>query len=93
MIARRVRSMGLAVEMVLLTPGIPLIDMLDDACRRRLLFSVLVTEQHELHGSCTVHVLNGPNKQGTAYTTTSTALSLSMCTTEKSGVKATAYAT
>eukprot|EP00117_Sycon_ciliatum_P030788 scpid26900/ scgid6224/ Nuclear receptor coactivator 5; Coactivator independent of AF-2 len=63
MIARRVRSMGLAVEMVLLTPGIPLIDMLDDACRRRLLFSVLVTEQHELHGSCTVHVLNGPNKQ------------------------------
>ena len=64
MIARKVRDMGMRVEMVLLTPDVTLAGMLEDAVRRHLLYSVLVTEQHELHVSCTVHILEGRMQQG-----------------------------
>ena len=64
MVRDRVEILGLIVETTQLSPTVSLAETLDNAARRGLLYTVIITNQHEAHRSVTLTILHGRNPQG-----------------------------
>ncbi len=58
-VASKIHSTGLKVEICNLPPGMTVIEEVEDALVRGLLFAVVITERHVEHNSVTVDVLHG----------------------------------
>lgn len=54
------------MECAHLPETIPLLDELEDAAKRGVLFGIIISSQHEVHRSVTVHILHG-KQQGNHY--------------------------
>ena len=64
MVRQRIETLGLKVDMAQLSPTVNLAEALDNAARRGLLYTIIVTPQHESHRSVTLTILHGRNPQG-----------------------------
>ena len=64
MVRQRVENLGLVVNLLQLNPTVSLVEALDNAARRGLLYTVIITAQHESHRSVTLTILHGRNPQG-----------------------------
>jgi hypothetical protein len=58
-VEKKLKSHGLVVECAHLPETVPLLDELDDASKRGVLFGIIISSQHEVHRSVTVHILHG----------------------------------
>ena len=56
---KKLKSFGLVVECAHLPETVPLLDELEDASKRGVLFGIIISSQHEVHRSVTVHILHG----------------------------------
>lgn len=56
---KKLKSYGLVVECAHLPETVPLLDELEDASKRGVLFGIIISSQHEVHRSVTVHILHG----------------------------------
>lgn len=59
MVERRLKNLGMQVDLLFLKDEALLIRALEDLTQRGTLFAAVVTDQHELHGSITVNILCG----------------------------------
>ncbi|KAM7284767.1 hypothetical protein ISCGN_001861 [Ixodes scapularis] len=59
MVERRLKNLGMQVDLLFLKDEALLSRALEDLTLRGTLFAVVVTDQHELHGSVTVNILYG----------------------------------
>lgn len=59
MVERRLKNLGMQVDLLFLKDEALLSRALEDLTQRGTLFAVVVTNQHELHGSVTVNILYG----------------------------------
>lgn len=59
MVERRLKNLGMQVDLLFLKDEALLSRALEDLTQRGTLFAVVVTDQHELHGSVTVNILYG----------------------------------
>ena len=64
MVRQRIETLGLKVDMAQLSPTVNLAESLDNAARRGLLYTIIITPQHESHRSVTLTILHGRNPQG-----------------------------
>ena len=64
MVSRRVQDLGLNVSTKPLAPTASLSELLDNIAKKGLLYAVIITSQHEVHGSLTLTILHGRNPQG-----------------------------
>ena len=64
MVSRRVQDLGLKVSTKALAPTASLSELLDNIAKKGLLYAVIITSQHEVHGSLTLTILYGRNPQG-----------------------------
>lgn len=60
----RVESLGVLVDIIQLNPSVSLVEALNSAARRGLLYTIIVTAQHMQHQSVTLTILHGRNPQG-----------------------------
>ena len=67
MVSRRVQDLGLKVSTKTLAPTASLSELLDNIAKKGLLYAVIITSQHEVHGSLTLTILYGRNPQGMCY--------------------------
>ncbi len=58
-VEKKLKSHGLVVECAHLPETVPLLDELEDASKRGVLFGIIISSQHEVHRSVTVHILHG----------------------------------
>jgi hypothetical protein len=58
-VEKKLKLHGLVVECAHLPETVPLLDELDDASKRGVLFGIIISSQHEVHRSVTVHILHG----------------------------------
>ena len=58
-VEKKLKLNGLVVECAHLPETVPLLDELDDASKRGVLFGIIISSQHEVHHSVTVHILHG----------------------------------
>ena len=65
-VEKKLKSHGLVVECAHLPETVPLLDELEDASKRGVLFGIIISSQHEVHRSVTVHILHG-TQQGKFY--------------------------
>lgn len=63
-VRQRIETLGLKVDMSQLSPTVNLAETLDNAARRGLLYTIIITPQHESHRSVTLTILHGRNPQG-----------------------------
>ncbi|XP_075740918.1 nuclear receptor coactivator 5 isoform X3 [Rhipicephalus microplus] len=59
MVERRLKNLGMQVDLLFLKDQALLSRALEDLTQRGTLFAVVVTDQHEVHGSVTVNILYG----------------------------------
>lgn len=59
MVERRLKNLGMQVDLLFLKDEALLSRALEDLTQRGTLFAVVVTDQHEVHGSVTVNILYG----------------------------------
>lgn len=64
MVGRKVRDLGMVVDLIFLNTEVSLTQALEDVSRARTPFAIIITQQHEVHRSCTVNILFG-TPQGT----------------------------
>ena len=63
-VRERIESLGLLVEPLQLNPTVSLAEALEDSASRGLLYTIIITNQHESHRSVTLTILHGRNPQG-----------------------------
>ncbi|XP_027002460.1 nuclear receptor coactivator 5 isoform X1 [Tachysurus fulvidraco] len=59
MVGRKVRDLGMVVDLIFLNTEVSLTQALEDVSRARTPFAIIITQQHEVHRSCTVNILFG----------------------------------
>lgn len=59
MVEKKLKGHGLVVECAHLPETVTLLDELEDASRRGVLYGIIISSQHEVHHSVTVHILHG----------------------------------
>lgn len=69
MVSHRVQDLGLKVATKILAPTASLSELLDNIAKKGLLYAVIITSQHEVHGSLTLTILYGRNPQGNEWVT------------------------
>lgn len=63
-VGRKVRDLGMVVDLIFLNTEVSLTQALEDVSRAHTPFAIVITQQHEVHLSCTVNILFG-TPQGT----------------------------
>lgn len=63
-VGRKVRDLGMVVDLIFLNTEVSLTQALEDVGRARTPFAIIITQQHQVHRSCTVNILFG-TPQGT----------------------------
>ncbi|XP_051986811.1 nuclear receptor coactivator 5-like isoform X1 [Xyrauchen texanus] len=58
-VGRKVRDQGMVVDLIFLNTEVSLTQALEDVSRARTPFAIIITQQHEVHRSCTVNILIG----------------------------------
>ncbi|XP_030633226.1 nuclear receptor coactivator 5 [Chanos chanos] len=58
-VGRKVRDLGMVVDLIFLNTEVSLTQALEDVSRARTPFAIIITQQHEVHRSCTVNILFG----------------------------------
>lgn len=62
---RKVRDLGMVVDLIFLNTEVSLSQALEDVSRGGSPFAIVITQQHQIHRSCTVNIMFG-TPQGTA---------------------------
>ena len=70
-VGRKVRDLGMVVDLIFLNTEVSLTQALEDVGRARTPFAIIITQQHQVHRSCTVNILFG-TPQGNNKTAIST---------------------
>ena len=65
-VRQKTESLGLNVNIVQLSLTVSLTAAMENAAQRGLLYTVIITSQHEAHNSITLTILRGRNPQGCA---------------------------
>lgn len=63
-VGRKVRDLGMVVDLIFLNTEMSLTQALDDVSRGGSPFAIVITQQHQVHRSCTVNIMFG-TPQGT----------------------------
>ncbi|XP_034978965.2 nuclear receptor coactivator 5 [Zootoca vivipara] len=58
-VGRKVRDLGLMVDLIFLNSEMSLQQALDDVSRGGSAFAIVITQQHQIHHSCTVNIMFG----------------------------------
>lgn len=58
-VGRKVRDLGMVVDLIFLNTEVSLTQALEDVGRSRTPFAIIITQQHQVHRSCTVNILFG----------------------------------
>ncbi|XP_016413431.1 nuclear receptor coactivator 5-like isoform X1 [Sinocyclocheilus rhinocerous] len=58
-VGRKVRDLGMVVDLIFLNTEVSLTQALEDVSRARTPFAIIITQQHQVHRSCTVNILFG----------------------------------
>ncbi|KAM7423006.1 hypothetical protein PAMA_010848 [Pampus argenteus] len=58
-VGRKVRDLGMVVDLIFLNTEVSLTQALEDVGRARTQFAIIITQQHQVHRSCTVNILFG----------------------------------
>lgn len=58
-VGRKVRDLGMVVDLIFLNTEVSLTQALEDVGRSRTPFAIIITQQHQVHRSCTVNILYG----------------------------------
>ncbi|XP_032370041.1 nuclear receptor coactivator 5 isoform X9 [Etheostoma spectabile] len=58
-VGRKVRDLGMVVDLIFLNTEVSLTQALEDVGRARTPFAIIITQQHQVHRSCTVNILCG----------------------------------
>uniref|UniRef100_A0A0F8CTW0 Nuclear receptor coactivator 5 n=1 Tax=Larimichthys crocea TaxID=215358 RepID=A0A0F8CTW0_LARCR len=58
-VGRKVRDLGMVVDLIFLNTEVSLTQALEDVDRARTPFAIIITQQHQVHRSCTVNILFG----------------------------------
>ncbi|NXY66344.1 NCOA5 protein, partial [Callaeas wilsoni] len=58
-VGRKVRDLGMVVDLIFLNTEMSLKQALDDVSRGGSPFAIVITEQHQVHRSCTVNIMFG----------------------------------
>ncbi|XP_028854758.1 nuclear receptor coactivator 5 isoform X2 [Denticeps clupeoides] len=58
-VGRKVRDVGMVVDLIFLNTEVSLTQALEDVSRARTPFAIIITQQHQVHRSCTVNILFG----------------------------------
>ena len=56
---RKGRDLGMVVDLIFLNNEVSLTQALEDVGRARTPFAIIITQQHQVHRSCTVNILFG----------------------------------
>ncbi|TRY98879.1 hypothetical protein DNTS_014690 [Danionella cerebrum] len=56
-VGRKVRDQGMVVDLIFLNTEVSLTQALEDVSRARTPFAIIITQQHQVHRSCTVNML------------------------------------
>lgn len=59
MVGRKIRDLGMVVDLIFLNTEVSLTQALEDVGRARTPFAIIITQQHQVHRSCTVNILFG----------------------------------
>ena len=63
-VGRKVRDLGMVVDLIFLNTEVSLSQALEDVSRGGSPFAIVITQQHQIHRSCTVNIMFG-TPQGT----------------------------
>ncbi|NXA55977.1 NCOA5 protein, partial [Nothocercus julius] len=58
-VGRKVRDLGMVVDLIFLNTEMSLTQALDDVSRGGSPFAIVITQQHQVHRSCTVNIMFG----------------------------------
>ncbi|XP_061745918.1 nuclear receptor coactivator 5 isoform X4 [Nerophis ophidion] len=58
-VGRKVHDLGMVVDLIFLNTEVSLTQALEDVGRARTPFAIIITQQHQVHRSCTVNILFG----------------------------------
>ncbi|XP_041112806.1 nuclear receptor coactivator 5-like isoform X1 [Polyodon spathula] len=58
-VGRQVRDLGMVVDLIFLNTEVSLTQALEDVGRASTPFAIIITQQHQVHRSCTVNILYG----------------------------------
>uniref|UniRef100_A0A8C5DUT1 Nuclear receptor coactivator 5 n=1 Tax=Gouania willdenowi TaxID=441366 RepID=A0A8C5DUT1_GOUWI len=58
-VGRKIRDLGMVVDLIFLNTEVSLTQALEDVGRARTPFAIIITQQHQMHRSCTVNILFG----------------------------------
>ncbi|NXM82143.1 NCOA5 protein, partial [Oenanthe oenanthe] len=58
-VGRKVRDLGMVVDLIFLNSEMSLTQALDDVSRGGSPFAIVITQQHQVHRSCTVNIMFG----------------------------------
>ncbi|NXT20048.1 NCOA5 protein, partial [Syrrhaptes paradoxus] len=58
-VGRKVRDLGMVVDLIILNTEMSLTQALDDVSRGGSPFAIVITQQHQVHRSCTVNIMFG----------------------------------
>lgn len=58
-VGRKVRDLGMMVDLIFLNSEMSLQQALDDVSRGGSPFAIVITQQHQIHHSCTVNIMFG----------------------------------
>ncbi|XP_053250784.1 nuclear receptor coactivator 5 [Podarcis raffonei] len=58
-VGRKVRDLGMMVDLIFLNSEMSLQQALDDVSRGGSAFAIVITQQHQIHHSCTVNIMFG----------------------------------
>lgn len=58
-VGRKVRDLGMMVDLIFLNSEMSLQQALDDVSRGGSPFAIVITQQHQVHHSCTVNIMFG----------------------------------
>ncbi|KAJ4926666.1 hypothetical protein JOQ06_014415 [Pogonophryne albipinna] len=58
-VGRKIRDVGMVVDLIFLNTEVSLTQALEDVGRARTPFAIIITQQHQVHRSCTVNILFG----------------------------------
>ena len=56
---RKVRDLGMVVDLIFLNTEVSLSRALEDVSRGGSPFAIVITQQHQIHRSCTVNIMFG----------------------------------
>ena len=58
-VGRKVRDLGMVVDLIFLNTEVSLSQALEDVSRGGSPFAIVITQQHQIHRSCTVNIMFG----------------------------------